>query len=579
MQASLAAIPLKLNNAVPRYMDLKSEREFSVLHGNTEFSRTTFKASNPSNSNVNINCYPPGSDSLIHSIAWKKTKIILTIAITNASGGNINNILGAANPDLILRAFPLEQLVQTESLVMNSNTFTVSRQAEYSDCFHRFSNVVDDKVNEYSLTPSQTDEFYSYNLGTLTNKDPFAAYGGMQIGESRKAYVNIDYSTILAKTANDGATTNLTLTFTVMEPIKISPLYFQPYALTGIKEMTYTATFSNFERMVCLKAALAAGVSATISGNIDTYGLHFSYSRPKLMTNIPDRIMYPYQEIKYYSPDTVAVADDNEHPLHFNAIKLNAVPRRLTVWVSEKSSDILGTGGDTVVNLTKTDTAKSVITNISIDYNGRPCILGNANERDLYEISKKNGLLGLSYSQYSRWVGSYVAINFGEEIPLPESQAPGSLASPQLSFTVKFKRLPDSGDRTFQLNAAVIYEGTCAITKNSNAYPQLAVLIGEDVIDSVSSGYDIVNSSSYENNKYGGNPLALLGALSSALPVVRMIKGAVQKGAPIAKVIADGAEKIGLGVVVPEKKKRGPKGGRISGGQLINRSDLKDDLY
>ena len=221
-----------------------------------------------------------------------------------------------------------------------------------------------------------------------------------------------------------------------------------------------------------------------------------------------------------------------------------------------------------------------MIKNISINYNGRPGILGDADERDLYEITKKNGLLGLTYSQYSNWVGSYVALNFGKEIPLPEGQAPGTLGTPQLDFTVKFKRIPGSGNRTFVLNTAIIYEGTCVVVKESSVIKQLSVLRDDDVIESVKSGYDIVTPLKYEENKFGGNPLALLGALSSALPIVRMIRGAVQKGAPIAKVIADGAEKVGLGVTVPQQgKKPTKKSGKISGGQLITRSQLNEEIY
>ena len=80
--ASLSAVPMKLSNAIPRYMDLKSEREFSVLHGNTDYSRTIHSATNPSATNVNVNCLPPSADSLIHPIAWKKATWELSISLS-----------------------------------------------------------------------------------------------------------------------------------------------------------------------------------------------------------------------------------------------------------------------------------------------------------------------------------------------------------------------------------------------------------------------------------------------------------------------------------------------------------------
>ena len=51
-----------------------------------------------------------------------------------------------------------------------------------------------------------------------------------------------------------------------------------------------------------------------------------------------------------------------------------------------------------------------------------------------------------------------------------------------------------------------------------------------------------------------------------------MIRGAIQKGAPVAKTLADGMEKVGLGVVVRDK--RGKKGG-----QDISRTQLGEAMY
>jgi hypothetical protein len=121
------------------------------------------------------------------------------------------------------------------------------------------------------------------------------------------------------------------------------------------------------------------------------------------------------------------------YTLRYNQINLTGVPRRMIIWVSEKYSNLLGTADLTKNNLLKTNTSKAKITNININYSGRPGILGDADEKDLFYIAKKNECLSLSYSQFSKHVGSYIALNFGEEIPLGEGEAPGSSGNPQLS--------------------------------------------------------------------------------------------------------------------------------------------------
>ena len=185
-------------------------------------------------------------------------------------------------------------------------------------------------------------------------------------------------------------------------------------------------------------------------------------------------------------------------------------------------------------------------------------------------------MLGLSYSQTVKWVGSYLSLNFGEDIPLSEQMAPGSLGNPQLSFKVTFKRLLDDPvNRKYQLNTALIYEGACTIIKNSSAIKQLSVLSSDDVVESLQKDYDMVYPEKYQDNKYGGRISggSLLSVLSSALPIARMIRQGVQHVAPVAKTIADGAEKIGLGGSVVVKK------GKRKAGAVINRNDIGEQLY
>jgi hypothetical protein len=143
-----------------------------------------------------------------------------------------------------------------------------------------------------------------------------------------------------------------------------------------------------------------------------------------------------------------------------------------------------------------------------------------------------------------------------------------------LSFSVTFKRLPNSGNRTYELNTAILYEGACTIIKNSSCIKQLSVLSTDDVINSLQKDYEMVHYNSYNKNNFGGRISggSLLSVISSALPIARMIRGAIQKVAPIAKTVADGAEKVGLGVVVKDKKGK-------KAGQIISRNDIMGEMY
>ena len=119
-------------------------------------------------------------------------------------------------------------------------------------------------------------------------------------------------------------------------------------------------------------------------------------------------------------------------------------------------------------------------------------------------MSKMRGL-NLSYTQCVEFVGGYYKLNFGEEIPLSEDLAPGVQGVPQLRFTVEFSRIgQDTTTTLYQLNSAIIYDGTCTVIKNSSCIKQKSVLSADDVINSMQKGYDMVHPSAYENNNFGG---------------------------------------------------------------------------
>jgi hypothetical protein len=83
----------------------------------------------------------------------------------------------------------------------------------------------------------------------------------------------------------------------------------------------------------------------------------------------------------------------------------------------------------------------------------------------------------LSYLQCFKWVDLYLSLNFGEKIPLSDNEAPGS-------FIVIYKNISTSTIR-YQLNTAILYDGTCIIFKNSSAIVQTTILSTNDNINSL----------------------------------------------------------------------------------------------
>jgi hypothetical protein len=599
LQASLSSVPLGLKNAIPIAFDLKTERHFEVLHGATEHSLGVHRVSNPNSSSVQVNCHPPSVDTFIDPVMWKRMKGTISMDVVTQRGvsGDAMRLasLGhgatpaafAETANIILRDHPLDKIISNEEVKINNVAFNEPDLADYHEAFYRFSNKTDDKINEYTLTPKQLDEFPTYGAAGNTAKDPFANYGNTEIGEPRRSFP-VEYSlfqgaTAMAFDANlaDATTYKFNIDFDVMEPVKISPFYFQPYCLAGVKSLTYSASFSNIERAICAssKMDIANIKIKNIQLKVDDFEIHTNYYSPKLLQNVPSSIIYPHQEVEYQAVEITST----DGTARFNNVNLNSVPRSIVIWVSEQKNDLLGLTGDAYnERLQKTATAKARITKITIGFANRDGILAEFDEQDLFILSKKRGL-NLSYPQTTKYVGGYCKFNFGEDIPLSEGLAPGVQSLPMLRFTVTYKNLVgDATVRKYQLNSAIIYEGTCTIIKNSSALKTKSVLTSNDVIDSLQKGLEIVHPAPYSNNKFGGNGGSLLSVLSAAIPIAKAIRSGIQVGAPIAKNVADMAEKIGLGNGGKISGKI--SGGRVGthsrqGGRVISRNQLNDEMY
>ena len=125
--------------------------------------------------------------------------------------------------------------------------------------------------------------------------------------------------------------------------------------------------------MVCAK--LTTGVTYTnIRPTMQEFELHFAYSTPKLLQNIPNSVVYPYHYVDFYpqAGPSGAIADDNDYSINFNALNLSGIPRKMIVWISELREDVIGM---TSAKLNKTDTSKAIIENISITFANKQGIL------------------------------------------------------------------------------------------------------------------------------------------------------------------------------------------------------------
>ncbi len=115
---------------------------------------------------------------------------------------------------------------------------------------------------------------------------------------------------------------------------------------------------------------------------------------------------------------------------------------------------------------------------LTINYDNNQ-FLSQARTEDLYNIAVKNGCQ-MSWTQYTREVGSIIILDAGIDFGLSPQDSPGVLKNVQLGLSCRFKNT-GSRDITAQMYVVCVYEGVFNCM-NGNTSLILAPLTNDDVL-------------------------------------------------------------------------------------------------
>lgn len=567
---SLNIVPIQTVRTVDEVLNLKGDLNYSCFDGGAEVSYQQFEAQSNNNSNITIICNPPSDNIVIDPVVYQSYKLTFTYSATNTQGISRRIIdtddgleLGRPIADC-LRQFPIAQISGTPQLKINSAS-VMTNLTDYFNEAIRFSNSFKKQDRAFSMTASQLDQQLTYESLYGTNRSPFAQYGANPHQQSRASFPN--FKVISNPLIVAGASGVATVEVTVYEPLFVSPFYFSKKGISGVRTMTYTNVLTDLTRMLCRSPVNGNTPNPPLTltgltGNVNAVKLLFKYITPKQLDVIPKQLVYGYNEFVPTIQSTGGlIATNTSATLTMNALNLQAIPKRLLVYVKEKREDIEG-----FLNIGKPDVINALIENISLNFQNRTGLLSSATEEDLYQMSRANGI-DMSYGQWKKEIGSILAIDLGKDIGLPSGKCAGLLDNPQLSMNVKFKNI-SAVSKKFSLYVIVVYEGTFSIV-NGNISKQVGVLTQQDVINAEVAPKVFVDREEPKN--YAGG---------FVLPLLKLIRQGVQIGAPIAKKVADVAQMVGVGRIGGKYKKRAKKykAKGLMGGARFSRSDLMNAL-
>lgn len=466
-------------------IDLTRPVKLRIEEGAETIQVTRYPAASISLQNIQFNnINPNNADTIVDRKVFVKAAFRLRFTGTGAiNGAYLFNSTGASGTgDLqggtdALRAFPLSQITSSLAVKINSQTF-VQNINQYIEPLMRYSNYRDVGEEDWSMTPTMQDQYMQYadSLTYGTAKNALGQYGenGYQTPRGGFAGLNIVQQNIVGQPAGTPSTGvgDLMEAFVdvqVAEPLFISPLAFGKRShrgFLGVNTMSVTLNIdSNYANRIWSHDAASSGITlnsieldyaVSTPGFVSRPEIAFTYYTPRMSQMMPKDNLYPYHDITSYTFDFNGPIQPQESQLlSINNIQLDSVPKRVYIFARKLENAKTFNDAD----------AYARIENINFTFSNHNGLLSGANEEQLYKLSIENGLKS-SWSQWSKYNGSVLCLDFSKNISLDHNNVVGKNGSYQLQYRLGIKNLFDVAT-TFTVHTVVVSDGYINIMDQS----------------------------------------------------------------------------------------------------------------
>lgn len=546
---------LKVTRTIDNRLNLNNERSYDFTQGCGFISYVNYsnQSSNIGNT-INITCNPPNRNIVVSRRVMKTAEFTVTLTGTTTGDTLLNDQYHGP-------AFmPIMQITTNETMRLGNTTITQTNMVESWRALLTYSNDIKNSDACYSLSASMPDQAQTFEELEESSRSPFQPYSANVLMTPRSALYSYK---IVSNTA-----TQAVVTFKVSEPLFMSPFVFGSNAgnmpgFVGIETMQYSATFGNKNLAFSYIAGQAENSSTitSVSTVVNSFNLGFEYLTPQVNMAIPRSLICSYFQPYLVSSATgTPLAYGDSAPMPQIRIQLEGIPRRVYLFAGDAVSDFSPTNPSTFLSLA------DQIGCVSVRMNGIPS-LESHDRQAIYEICRTNGYAN-EYSQFSKYTGSVVCLDWSRDIACNPEQAPGLAQMNEFQVQI---RVTNTGARTINnptFYCVVIYDGIFSVTDGMSRHV-INPLSASDIMNAPFN--DAFKQSNLPADVYGGS---FWGKVKDfANKGVRFVKDhkLISKGLALAgqDEAARLAESYGLGI-----SGGGISGGGISGGRLISRKQL-----
>jgi len=450
---------------------------------NVSFSRSNFRVSSqqtqalPALVNLVDPAAAPDQASQTAVIAGVNTALTALSAKTKATTAaqiGDQGVECSIGNNLAPRQFPLTNCMDSIDLVINGTHFSVSVNQYIQAVMAYTTPEWRDKnlpavAHAPDVYPTYSDQF---RRGTSDNALSLMGESFRNGEEPRGAYLKK-----ATFGGNSGPGANSRITFSLREPLFISPLMAMlGHGLTNVNQLDITirwnasrATkmFSYFPATEMTagsnEEALFTGLSyAGVDTITSTWGvantstsqakLNVLYYTPQDDVDIPNEIILPYKqpqiEIQTCNAGLAGTINSNN-------IRLNQIPESCYLFIAQRNSNRELNVADCYAR----------ITNVNIKWKNQTGVLSGFAEKDLIEMAIYNGY-DSNVEEVLSGRGLVLKLNFGQDIPLDDNESPGTRGDYNWQVDITYSDTPNQAVDDVVLTQVFVLNGHAIVSPN-----------------------------------------------------------------------------------------------------------------
>lgn len=361
--------------------------------------------------------------------------------------GTALNLLQATDR-VALRQFPLQNMCSSLEAQINDTTVSIGALNQILPALLRVANPTESGTGVQSGTPSAADWTSNYEAAVGRLNSPFRPAGDMEVSNCSSPPRTIGITGITV----NGANTEMTIDFTVNEPIVLPPFGYtnasREKAIYGVNQVQVKANMRDFHRGLSL--AIPAGATVTaVTMTPSAQAILSVFVTPDdrslaIARREAQAFRYDYNTVQSYFTTLTAgvVADGASVSGSSNSFQLPVIPERIIVFATYSETD-------------RADATNSFadafmpITSMQVQAGTRSGLLAGATAMDLYAMSFKNGAKTpfFNYRALPQFASSIapgnepngssgpVVIDVAADLSLPDGMTPGMSAQWQFSVS------------------------------------------------------------------------------------------------------------------------------------------------